>query len=321
MKILTIKDTSLEKIKLSNPDYSKNTMYVEIFNDGNPLYVQTPKMLTSCLSSESEFISFMFDPSSENVRKYYKLFKCIEDKICELISENSLDWFPECLDTENIKNNLFKTSLKVPDTLEHFIKMNATLPKIKNEFDFEIYNQRKTKVDKVCIKPDTPTIALLTASELIITSSCSYVIWEVAQLQIYQQQDKITAFSIRKEEEILQKLHIGISKKEIAIENVKPLEENLPETPQNTESFEPEISQTEIVKETPVKPPEPEISQPEIIKETHVDPLEPEIVPKEKSKKKKKKDYKLSVNLVDDDNRSVVSMAPTIVNYISDDDF
>lgn len=232
MKILTVKDTSIENITLGEPEHNDDVIYVDIKNEKNPLYIQTPKMYISEINGSK--VKLYFDNEKEDDPKldiFYELIQNIEQKICSLISKNSSNWFPEEISSEDLMDNLFNSSLKLPKKFKDSIYFVSNIPYENDKINFEIYNQRKQLIKPENIKEDTEIITLLLANEVIITSSSAHVYWEVAQMKVYKKRESHLSYKIRKEEETLKKLNVNVRKsKKKETKKVKQLEEKQLET-------------------------------------------------------------------------------------------
>lgn len=193
MKILTLKNTSLEKIKLSKPELSDNIMYVDISNDSCPLYIQTPRMHVDI---DNKKMSLLFD--NEKLKEFYSFFVSIEKEICQKISENSEKWFPDKISYENVYKNFFISSLKRPDNFYENVFLSVNVPYDNEELKFEIYDRKNNKTNLDFLKDDDRVTVLLLANELVITKTNASIVWEVAQMKIHNKKEK-KKYNIKKE--------------------------------------------------------------------------------------------------------------------------
>lgn len=197
MKILTTGEASLEnlsKLSLDNPEKVKDLFYLSIKYESDFFYLQTPRMYVT-EDPIGHGINLIFDnkKSGESLRQFYKSFRDIEKKICKLVSDGSESWFSKKI-TQKETKELFKTSLVLPQTLDDKITLN-----IQNGINFEIYNQKKNKIELNALKPNMEVITLLLPNELVITSTSFYIVWEIAQMKVYQSSKKIKGYGIRNE--------------------------------------------------------------------------------------------------------------------------
>lgn len=194
MKVLTVEEASLENLSISVPEKIKDVLYFNIKYESEFFYLQTSKMYTSV---EDNKIYLIFDnkKSGDLLRSFYNTFRNIENKICELVSSGSETWFSKKMSVNDIIG-LFRTSLVFPRTLDDKISLCCDT---SNGINFEIYNQKKKKIDITKIKPDTEVSTLLLPSELVITSTSCYIIWEISQMKVYQCSKKIKGYGIRAE--------------------------------------------------------------------------------------------------------------------------
>jgi hypothetical protein len=234
MKILTIKDASLEKIILKDPEYVDSVMYIDIRNGKSPLYFQTPKMFCEFEKvDDANSLTLLFNnkKSSKSLNTFYKSFKDIEECICKLISENSEKWFQSKNSYENICKNFFNTSLKLPKELDDPISLSIDMPFEDNKPTFEIYNQKQSKIEIKKIKKDYEIVTLLLANELIITENSANIVWEVAQIKVFQEKKRIIGCGIREENDIIEKIKIASLEPEKLVIEEKTLEKEKEQPP------------------------------------------------------------------------------------------
>jgi len=203
MKILTVKEPSLENIQLKKPQINDGCMYVDIKNGKNShLYVQTPKMYCSKLEPDSKTMCIYFKNNKNNTKlpEFYELFRNIEEKICELIADKSSSWF-NSISKDKLMEKFYNSAIKLPSHLEEPLFLKVNIPHSEDGYSFEMYNQRRDKVDTKTIKNDTDVITVLIANELVITSSSAHIYWEVAQMKVYQIKEKIIGCNIIEEDD------------------------------------------------------------------------------------------------------------------------
>lgn len=300
MKILTIKDTSLEKVSLKDPEYVESVMYVDIRNEKSPLYLQTPKMFSEFNQiDDTKLMKLLFDnkKSPESLNKFYKLLKDIEDHICHLISENCQKWFNTENSYENIKNNFFKSSLRLPEELHDPLSLNVDLPYEYDQPTFEIYNQKQTKISINKIKKEYEVITLLLANELVITENSAHIVWEVAQIKVFQKKKRIVGCGIREEKE--EPVEMSFPSMLGTVSKVEEKEEVFTKPVQQEQAEEKTLEKTEIV-ENSEEQVEEQIQEPE----EKVEPETPVVKKKRSSRKKKEEPKKIEtkITLVDDEN-------------------
>ena len=216
MKILTTKDTSLEKITLDKtPDFSENVMYINIFNENRPLYVQTPKMFVS-ISEDKKTIDLIFKNSknADKIKDFYKIIRSLEKRVCKIISENSKEWFPKKVSYKSIYNNFFNSSINLPDEIGDIFSMSVNIPYENEKVNFEIYNRKNEQVKGLeNLKNNVDVVTILLANELIITSSNAYIVWEIAQIKIHENKKKVSGYRIKTDKPKARKMNVVIKDK------------------------------------------------------------------------------------------------------------
>lgn len=228
MEVITIKNADVSSIKLVNPESSKGNLFCEISNKSHGCFVQTPKLHYKKISDESLELKFSNEKNTDSISSFYNLIQDIETKICTLLFENSEEWFSDSIPYETIRNNLFKSVLRLPERFEDSINFSVNIPKnIDGSLDIEIFdtNENKHSFDEVFNTSDVKEITtLLHVKELIINSNQAYIVWEVVQILIHKKKKKIKGFGIRKEtiEETPEKLKI-----ELQPEVIKKIDEEI----------------------------------------------------------------------------------------------
>lgn len=193
MKILTCKEASLENVNINIQQTIKDRIYVEILNDKDPLYIQTPKMFCSDLKMST--IDLYFKNSrkeDQKLNQFYTLFRNIENKICELVSKKSSKLFSKELSPREIKNNYFISSIKFPESLDDVFSVSSFI----TDPNFEVYNQKKEKIDRSSVKKNTDTISILMASDLIVTPTNVKIVWDIVQMKNFRIKEKIIGCGI-----------------------------------------------------------------------------------------------------------------------------
>lgn len=207
MNSISIKNASeVDSLCLSDP-YVSNTdelnkvLFCEIKNGSDQqLYIQTPKMMFSNPLEDS--VELMFKSSEqESIDMFYDLISNVEKKLCKIISEYSHSWFSQQLTSDEIKSNLFKNSVSLPERLKDPLAMKIKIQKDdEGRTDFEIYDRSQKKLDYEYMKSrNYECTFLITAKELIISRSQARIEWELVQVLVHKKKKNIKGFGIRKE--------------------------------------------------------------------------------------------------------------------------
>jgi len=221
MLTVSIENNDLSELKFSEPENNGELMYCEILNNTSPLYIQTPK-LNFTINEKTIDILFKNNKPTQELQMYYELIKNIEDNICNKISEHSPTWFSQQLNQNTIKQDLFKSSILLPEKLENPLGMKTNIPHDQEgNVDFEIYNKNQNKLDIEYLKknPNLECTFLITAKELIISSTQAQVDWEIVQILVHKKKNKIKGFGIRED-----KNKISLLKPTIKLEDEDKIE-------------------------------------------------------------------------------------------------
>jgi hypothetical protein len=193
--IVTI-DDDLSNLVLKYPENCNDMLYSGIYNNNDPLYIQTPRMTYEI--SESHATLFF---NKEKHAKFFEFLKNIENKVCQLISDNSESWFESKISTRAILEDLFKSSIKVPSKLLDPLQVKVKLS--KNDV-FEVYNKKQKKLDVSVLKSEdiSECTFLLLAKEVVISSTQANINWEITQAMVHKKKKALKGFGIRQEKVI-----------------------------------------------------------------------------------------------------------------------
>lgn len=222
MLILTTKSCAIENLTLNNPETSDGVMYCEISQENSPIYIQTPKMF---FRETTDGIRILFDneKKTESVNILYGMIRDIENNICKSLSQNSINWFSESLSLDIISDNLFKTSIKLPDRISEPLSLIVDVPTLDGSKDIEIFDMSRNprEYSELFDENIKESTFLIHAKDLKITSSQASISWEIVQVLIHKKKKKIKGFGIRVEGDDIEKIPIGIisQKEELVVEN------------------------------------------------------------------------------------------------------
>lgn len=243
MLILTTKDFSLENITLTNPESSSGMMTCDINNGDDGVYVQTPKVFFSETTNGVKLF-FNNEKKTDSLDVLYGIIKDIEDIVCEKLSGNSSSWFSSEIPLEVIRNNLFKSSIRLPNRISEPLSFIVDVPTLQDgSRDIEVFDSARNSIGYSGLFDSNvkESTFLLHARELKITSNQASISWEIVQVLIHKKKKKIKGFGIRMEEqEETEKIDIGVIKKFMEPEGVL-VSENVEEVSENVEEVQDEV--------------------------------------------------------------------------------
>jgi hypothetical protein len=234
------------KVSLLDPEVGDKVYYCNILNNGSPFYIQTPK-LNFEFKKNTVKVMFSNDKKTMDISQFYKTVHEIENQICQKLSESN--WFSEQIDIETIKNDLFQSSIKIPDDISSNLWMNIDLPidSYTKKYDFEIFNKDKTQISVEELSDITECTFILFIKELQITPTNAKIKWELNQALAHRKSKKIKGFGIREEaEQVLKKEKITIGFAKVPIK-VEPITESIPEVPIKVEPIAEGIHDVESI--------------------------------------------------------------------------
>lgn len=238
--MITINSYSLEHMSLSNPEKVDNGLYCEVKYENEQMYIQTPKLKYSIDDQSSFKLHFENSKGIEGADKFYKMVREIENKVCDVIANNSSKWFSKELSFKTIKNDLFKTNVCMPEELCDKIKYLVNIPlNDDNTWDIEIYNKKKELLPTSELLAGSSSLEcyfLLLVKGVHITSSQAVVDWELVQALIHKPRivKKVKGFGIRQEVD-----------EDTSPEQLLPLEHGILELNTSKEETSPKVPEEE----------------------------------------------------------------------------
>lgn len=165
MKINTVNKYNLDDIQLKKP-----TKLDEFYVSNIDFSIQTPK-LSICKISKK--ICLSLDTPIIN------LLNSFDEKIIQLLSENSEDFFEEKFTIDEAEE-IYKSSIKY---IKDNPKMNLNINKKIN-----IYNKQKEILELNDLSSDDEVICLIKCKKIIFYKSHCEPYWEVVQIKIKEKE-------------------------------------------------------------------------------------------------------------------------------------
>lgn len=167
MDINTCYKNNIENLTLEKP-YKLEDVYISNIN----FTIQTPKLSINKISKK---VSLTLNEDME------KLLNDFDDKIIQLLCENSTEFFEEEITLEE-SEDIYKHSYKHSKTDS---KINLSINK-----KLSIFNKDKEQLDLESLCPGDTVICLLKCKKIIFYKSHCEPHWEVFQIKLKQEQLK-----------------------------------------------------------------------------------------------------------------------------------
>jgi hypothetical protein len=172
---------------------STGTLRTKIQNTQNgkshEFYVQTPRLPFK--RDEPNKINLFFDTTTaKRSNCFYTFVRQIEDTICEQLSEFSKEYFTEYIDAKSIKENLLRSVVSLPDSLDAQIYMSLNMAPYCEIYDSKGALMKQPPVSSATSPFPPPGMlgkCILHVKDIIISSIQAVVTWEVAQIQLVPQ--------------------------------------------------------------------------------------------------------------------------------------
>lgn len=217
--------------------------FTKIYNNGKPLYIQTPKSLTKqgfVKNGKKIYADLMFDNNDE---QFIHWLENLETKCQELIFDKKDSWFENQLDKSDIET-AFTSPMRIYKSGKFYlVRVNVKVASSTNVPNVKIYNENETPLTIDDITNDTTIISILEVQGIKFTSRNFQIDIELKQSMILNsdalfescliktnavpKKRNIEESLIDKEEEIKIKMTKSSSPgEEIIVENLEtPIEE------------------------------------------------------------------------------------------------
>jgi hypothetical protein len=158
--------------------------FTKIYNNGKPLYIQTPKSLTKqgfVKNGKKIYADLMFDNNDE---QFIHWLENLETKCQELIFEKKDSWFENQLDKNDIET-AFTSPMRIYKSGKFYlVRVNVKVASSTNVPNVKIYNEHETPLTIDDIANDTTVISILEVQGIKFTSRNFQIEIELKQSMI-----------------------------------------------------------------------------------------------------------------------------------------
>jgi len=158
--------------------------FTKIYNNGKPLYIQTPKSLTKqgfVKNGKKIYADLMFDNNDE---QFIHWLENLETKCQELIFEKKDSWFENQLDKSDIET-AFTSPMRIYKSGKFYlVRVNVKVASSSNVPNIKIYNENETPLTIDDITNETTIISILEVQGIRFTSRNFQIDVELKQSMI-----------------------------------------------------------------------------------------------------------------------------------------
>jgi len=144
--------------------------FTKVYNNGKPLYIQTPKSLTKqgfVKNGKKIYADLMFDNNDE---QFIHWLENLETKCQDLIFEKKDSWFENQLDKSDIET-AFTSPIRIYKSGKFYlVRVNVKVANSTNVPNVKIYNENETPLTIDDITNDTNIISILEVQGIKFTS-------------------------------------------------------------------------------------------------------------------------------------------------------
>ena len=172
-------------ISLAHPSGIQGGAYfTKIFNNGKPLYIQTPKSLTKqgfVKNGKKIYVDLMFDNNNE---QFIHWLENLEAKCQDLIFDKKNSWFDNQLDKSDIET-AFTSPIRIFRSGKFYlVRVNAKVSSSTNLPTVKIYNESETILTMDDVKLETNIISILEIQGIKFTSRNFQIEIELKQVML-----------------------------------------------------------------------------------------------------------------------------------------
>jgi hypothetical protein len=176
---------NFSSLSLAHPTGIQGGAYfTKIYNNGKPLYIQTPKSLTKqgfVKNGKKIYADLMFDNNDE---QFINWLENLETKCQELIFEKKDSWFENQLDKSDIET-AFTSPMRIYKSGKFYlVRVNVKVSSSTNVPNVKIYNEHETPLTIDDITNDTTVISILEVQGIKFTSRNFQIEIELKQSMI-----------------------------------------------------------------------------------------------------------------------------------------
>jgi hypothetical protein len=176
---------NFSSLSLAHPTGIQGGAYfTKIYNNGKPLYIQTPKSLTKqgfVKNGKKIYADLMFDNNDE---QFIHWLENLETKCQELIFEKKDSWFENQLDKSDIET-AFTSPMRIYKSGKFYlVRVNVKVSSSTNVPNVKIYNEHETPLTIDDITNDTTVISILEVHGIKFTSRNFQIEIELKQSMI-----------------------------------------------------------------------------------------------------------------------------------------
>jgi len=158
--------------------------FTKVYNNGKPLYIQTPKSLTKqgfVKNGKKIYADLMFDNNDE---QFIHWLENLENKCQDLIFEKKDSWFENQLDKNDIET-AFTSPMRIYKSGKFYlVRVNVKVATSTNVPNVKIYNENETPLVIDDITNDTTIISILEVQGIKFTSRNFQIEIELKQSMI-----------------------------------------------------------------------------------------------------------------------------------------
>ena len=173
-----------DNLHLADPiSVAGGSYFTKITNNHYPLYIQTPKCVTSkgFIKSGKKIHSDLVFNNNDDA--FIQWLVDLESKCEDLLYQKSNDWFQSPLELDDIQN-AFNSCVKIQKTGNYILRTNVKLNSLTQDPLIRIYNESENILSMEDVIPDTNIIVILEIKGVKFTSKNFQLEAEMKQVMV-----------------------------------------------------------------------------------------------------------------------------------------
>jgi hypothetical protein len=192
-------DFSFDSLTLAQPHAIQGgTYFTRLTNNGNGLYIQTPKCQTKQGITKTEHKIYTDLIFSQDNSEFIEWLESLEGKLQKLVYEKRTTWFHNDLELEDIETAFTPLTRTYKSGKNYLVRCN--LGKNNNtglKHEIKIFNESEKDLELGEIKPTDSMITIVEISGIRFSSRSFHVDLYIKQLMVFQNDSPFNACMIK----------------------------------------------------------------------------------------------------------------------------
>jgi len=185
VNILNYKELDINDIEFTSPIKVKGGSYVSVPKyNGEPIYIQTPRLLNKGLSKNDQRCSIELELDNTHLN-FYEFITNIDDFNIIEIQKNSMQWFKQEFPLDVVEE-FYKSPVKMARS-KNAPSLKIKIPLLKGSVDCNIYNIANKLINYTQVKDNSKALTVLHFYGLRFLKQQVVCEWVPVQIKVFQE--------------------------------------------------------------------------------------------------------------------------------------